>query len=229
MPPVLASTPLRSELKPGFAWIEYVFDHFEDHNGCPAMSVWMQSHPNPPPLYSFQVYVTSKLSSEQISDREALAKQLFKFILPDNEQFYKRLDIHFMRPGDGTSHFVACHRALVQARYADFAKAVVPSYACPRFWDYSSVIFVVSGLDWKQSGLKGVLFDPDPSDAYAVAEPVSKRTWSSERIGEIVGEVYHDWEFKEAYENLFSEGQQSGMTDWREILDAANRLGMMLV
>ncbi|KAK7509380.1 hypothetical protein IWZ03DRAFT_434300 [Phyllosticta citriasiana] len=211
-----------------FSFMSSIFNKFEDHNGRPTLSVWMESEPNLPPLYSFQVYVTFELSPKQTSGREALANELLKFVLPDNNLFYKRLDVHFMREGEGTTDFIERHHDLVQAKHADFAKAVVPSYACPRFWDYSSVIFVVSDPDWKQAGLKGVLFDPDPSDTYAKAEPVSERTWSSERIGEILGEVYNDWEFKEAYEDLYSESREEGLTDWKEILDAANRLGVHL-
>ncbi|KAK7555179.1 hypothetical protein IWX49DRAFT_625827 [Phyllosticta citricarpa] len=209
--------------------LSFIFDHFQDHDGRPSLSIWMQSEPKPPPLYSFQVYITSELAPAQTSDREALGKELFGIILADNNRVFKRLDIHLMHPGEGPTHLMKSHRAMVQAKYADFAKVVVPSYACSGICGYSSLLFVVSDPDWKQAGLKGLFFDPVAYDPEALAEPVSEDVWTKREICDFVHYVYNCWELREAYEDLFSEGEEAGMTEWQEILNSANRLGMLQV
>ncbi|KAK8154004.1 hypothetical protein IWX90DRAFT_484180 [Phyllosticta citrichinensis] len=126
-----------------------------------------------------QVYITSKFTPMSALAREALAKELFNAIISDERRAYKRLDLHFMRPDQGVADFMESHRTILRA------KAVVPSHACPKSLKVSSIIFAVSDTDWKQVGMKTLLFDLDPS------KPVSETTWTSEEIIKTVGHVYN--------------------------------------
>ncbi|KAK7555469.1 hypothetical protein IWX49DRAFT_57317 [Phyllosticta citricarpa] len=216
-PPELDNPPPGGQVYP-------ICNHFEDHNGRATLSIWFdRGRPSLVPLYSFQIYVTAGASPMQTSDREALGRALWDDIL-GNTPFEKRLDLRFLRPDEGIAAMMESHRTLVRAEQADLAKVVVPSYADPGLYNYSSFVFIVS-----KAGLKGLYFDPDPSDSSALAEPVMEFDFDGDEVEQFARSTFNAWELSDEYTDLFDDARDSGITEWQEVFDATNRLGMMLV
>ncbi|KAK7545134.1 uncharacterized protein J3D65DRAFT_611854 [Phyllosticta citribraziliensis] len=222
-PPELDDPPSGGRVYP-------ICNHFEDQNGRATLSIWFdKGPPSLVPLYSFQIYVTAGASPTQTSEREALGSALWNDIL-GNTPFSKRLDLHFLRPGEGNTDIMESHRALVRAEQtADLAKVVVPSYRYPDNYDYHSLVFIVSDPDWKQFGLKGLYFDPDPSDSTSMTEPVLELDLVGDEIETLTISTFNFWELREEYLDLFDDAKNSGITEWQDVFEATNRLGMVLV
>ncbi|KAK8238674.1 hypothetical protein HDK77DRAFT_483309 [Phyllosticta capitalensis] len=202
------------------------YTHFEDLNGRPTLSLWWDpSHPNLPPLFSFQVYVTHEASPVQNADREALARELYDAIL-GNKGHDKRVDVHFLRPGESTSDCVESHRALVKAKHTTLAQAVIPSYEDAAPWHCRSFIYVLSNSNWKEAGLTGVYFDHNEPEFPDAADDFSESTMVGFEIEEVAGIFFCHWHLRDEYMDLFSDAQDAGMTDWEEVFKAAGRLGM---
>ncbi|KAK8238675.1 hypothetical protein HDK77DRAFT_427928 [Phyllosticta capitalensis] len=192
-----------------------LFTHFEDLNGRPTLSLWWdttKTHPNLPPLFSFQVYVLHEASPVDKAEREALAKELFDAILQDCCSVWNRIDFHFMRAGEETKDCIESHRAHAQAKPTDLARAVVPKYTDWYHRPSHSFIYVVFARDWKKEGLKGVIFDYDSSRPGVMRE----KHLVNDEIESTAYEYCAAWRWKEQYNEVYGAAHDAGMTDWQE-------------
>ncbi|KAK7545135.1 uncharacterized protein J3D65DRAFT_611857 [Phyllosticta citribraziliensis] len=220
--PHLFERPLGRIQRHGCGALEFSFQHFQDHNDRPTLSTWYEPSEGPPSLYSFQVYITSDMSPTEKPDRETLAREIFLVLAHPGQ--YKRLDLHFMHPGEGIDDFMDCHRALVRANYTDITQVAVPNYG---YEDYASLIFVISDDSWKHEGFKGFLFDPKPVDSCLQPEPVSEFTMAIDDIEEIVRDIWDSWEWglRDEYLWIYQLADDAGISNWQEVFYAAEKTG----
>ncbi|KAK8208102.1 hypothetical protein IWZ01DRAFT_551806 [Phyllosticta capitalensis] len=195
---------------PARAYFNY--RRYPDHNGRAALSVWLHSQrPSPPPLFSFQVYITYDVSAAQDSDIETLASQLFDGIFGDWDFGSKRLDLHFMDPGASTANCIERHRTLVATETDDLANVVVPSYISRENQWYHSFIIVVSSPEWQHDGVTYALFDCTATDPKF---PVQEKHLPVARARQLCARLYGALAWREEYEDMFQRAQDLGMTEW---------------